>query len=61
MDLNKELNKAIQDKKIALSNFNNADAAFIDVAIYQYNAAAKKVDVIVQMIKNNSSIKEQIV
>lgn len=51
-ELYNELRVAIQNKNVALSNFNNADKEFIDVAIYQYNAAVEKVNVIIQMIKN---------
>ena len=61
MNLQHELHIAIENKNRALSDFNNADVAFIDVAIYQYNAALEKVNVILQMIKDNSDIKERVI
>lgn len=46
-----DLAEAIQQKRYAEMNFNNADDEFINVAIYQYNAAQEKIDVIIKKMK----------
>jgi hypothetical protein len=33
------------------SSFNNADPQFIDVAIYQYNAAQERINVLIKQMK----------
>ena len=51
MNLNIELLNALQEKQMAENNFNNADSEYIDVAIYKYNAALEKVNLIIRKVK----------
>ena len=51
MNLSVELSNALQEKQIAENNFNNADSEYIDVAIYRYNAALEKVNLIIRKVK----------
>jgi hypothetical protein len=46
-----ELNQALENKFIMENNFNHADPQFIDVAIFQYNAAQAKVNIILKQMK----------
>lgn len=46
-----DLAEAIQQKRYAEMNFNNADDEFINVAIYEYNAAQEKINVIIKKMK----------
>jgi len=57
MNINKQMLKklykeAVEEKLFAERNFYNADKNFIDVAIFQYNAAISKVDVLLKQIKS---------
>lgn len=42
---------ALQQRQVAETNFNNADNLYIDVAIYEYNAAHEKISIIIKQIK----------
>jgi hypothetical protein len=46
-----DLAEAILQKRHAEMNFNNAEDEFINVAIYQYNAAQEKINVIIKKMK----------
>ena len=51
MNIYVEYYEAIENKKIALNCFNNADPDFIDVAIFNYNAAVERVNTLVKQMK----------
>jgi hypothetical protein len=46
-----DLAEAIEQKRFMESSFNNADPQFIDVAIYQYNAAQERINVLIKQMK----------
>ncbi len=46
---------ALELKKTAENNFNNADIEYIDVAIHQYNAAVERINTIVKRMKGSNN------
>lgn len=58
--LMEEYKKAKNEYNQALNNFDNAEKRFIDIAIYQFNAARKKLDILIEQIKEEDINYEKI-
>ena len=52
--LKKEIEKAKLELQIAEQNLNNAEADFIDAAIYEYNAKKSKLDALLNLAKGGA-------